>query len=103
MNQGLHQHIAALHRNLADARAVRADEGRGPRAHHDADQVIERTSSAVEQFEAEAVFGEEAAGLIEKALGLVGNLTMTRHAQLAITSLENAGFRLRRHLGESPH
>jgi hypothetical protein len=103
MNQGLHPHLEALREQLDLARAVRADADRGPRAHHDADHVIATTSSAIEQFEAEAAFGEGAATLVEKALGLIGNLTMTRHAQLAITALENAEFRLRRHLGPNPH
>jgi hypothetical protein len=100
---GIHQTIADRRASIAGKRATLADPEASPSALNDAGQRLPRLERELGELCTAAHTGENASSWFgEMITKLTGSPVQSEDLTLAIRHLEDAGFRLRRHLGEKP-
>jgi hypothetical protein len=103
MNPGLHDLITRKREQLTRARAAILNPESSPQARHDAEVNVAELERDLELLTLDAMTGEIVAVDLARTIKALLACGSGHDLRLCITSLENAEFRLRRHLGTNPH
>lgn len=99
----LHDEIAAKRDRLNRLRAIVLNPDSDAREVHGARATIAEIERELESTCQDAHTGEAVHADLVRLIPKLMGCTFSRHLGLSITALENAEFRLRKHLGPNPH
>lgn len=101
--KGLHDLITHKRAQLTRCRALALDPEATPQRHHDATVNVAELERSLEPLCRDADLGEAMAARLAAMIDDLRSCVSGDDLRLAITHLEDARFRLRRHLGSNPH